>query len=78
MTGNGFHEFESLSINLPKSMPLGNRVAEVSRQISEWLESLVKPFNHKTLRLKKIEESDKDYIYHYEIQRKPIEERIPH
>ena len=78
MTSNEFYEFESLTINLPKSMPLGNKLAEVSRQISEWLESLEKTFNHKTLRLKKIEESDKDYIYHYEIQGKPIEERIQH
>jgi hypothetical protein len=78
MTSNEFHEFESLTINLPKSMPLGNRVAEASRQISEWLESLDKSFNHKALRLKKIEETDKDYFYHYEIQRKPIERRIPH
>ena len=78
MTSNEFYEFESLTINLPKSMPLGNKLAEVSRQISEWLESLEKPFNHKTLRLKKIDKSDKDYIYHYEIQRKPIEERISH
>jgi hypothetical protein len=75
MTSN---EFKSLTITLPKSMPLGNKLAEVSRQISEWLESLEKPLNHRTLRLKKIEESDKDYIYHYEIQRKPIGETISH
>ena len=78
MISNEFHEFESLTINLPKSMPLGNRVAEARRQISEWLESLDKSFNHKTLRLKKIEESDKEYIYHYEIQRRAIGERILH
>ena len=78
MTSNEFHKFVSLTINLPKTMSLDNKLAEVSRQILEWLESIEEPLNHKTLRLKKIEESDKDYIYHYEIQRKPIEKRIPH
>jgi hypothetical protein len=57
-------------------MPLGNKIAEVSRQISEWLETLEKPFNHKTLRLRKIEENDKDYIYQYEIQIRTIDETI--
>lgn len=68
MTDNEFYEFESFTITLPKKMPPGKKIAEVSRQISEWLESIEEPLNHKTLRLKKIEESDKDYIYHYEIQ----------
>jgi hypothetical protein len=76
MTDNGFYEFESFTITLPKNMLLGKKVAEVSRQISEWLESFEEPFNHKTLRLRKIEERDKDYIYHYEIQIKTIDEKI--
>lgn len=73
MTVNEFYEFESFTITLPKSMPLGKRLAEVNKQISEWLESLGKAFNHKTLRLRKIEETDKDYIHHYEIQTKTID-----
>jgi hypothetical protein len=78
MTSNEFYEFESLTINVPKSMPLSNKLAEVSRQISEWLESIEEPLNDKTLRLKKIDETDKDYVYWYEIQRKPNEKRVPH
>ncbi|MGD9033652.1 MAG: hypothetical protein PVH02_13365 [Desulfobacteraceae bacterium] len=64
--------FESITIALPKTMPRRRRISEASEQISEWLLSLERPFNYKTnmLRLKKFEQTDKEYIYHYEIHGK--------
>ena len=73
MTSNEFFEFDSFNITLPKNMPLRKQLAEASKQISEWLESLEKAINHKTLRLRKIEKTDKSYIYHYEIQTKTVD-----
>ena len=63
---------ESVTITIPKKMRPTKRISEVSKQISEWLLSLEKPFNYNTnmLRLKKFEQTHKEYIYHYEIHRK--------
>lgn len=63
---------ESVTITIPKKMPRTKRLSEVSKQISEWLESLEKPYNYKTdaLRLKKFEKSDREYIFQYEIHRR--------
>jgi len=72
-----FYESESLTISLLRTMPLAKKISEVSKQISKWLHSLEKPLNHKTLRLRRIEKTDKEYIYHYEIHRKVIEEKTP-
>ena len=64
--------FKSLTITMPRNMSPTNRISEVSKQVSEWLKSLEKPFNNRTnmLRLKKVEQSEKEYIYQYEIHRK--------
>ena len=64
--------FDSVTIAIPKKMPRTQRVSAVSKQISEWLLSLERPFNYKAnmLRLKKFEQTDKEYIYHYEIHTK--------
>jgi hypothetical protein len=66
------YQFESIAITIPKKMPRPKKISEVSRQLSEWLESHEKPYNFRTnmLRLKKFEQTEKEYIYHYEIQRK--------
>ena len=63
---------ESITITIPRKMPRTNRVSEVGKQLSEWLQSLEKPYNFRNnmLRLKKIEQTEKEYIYYYEIQRK--------
>ena len=62
----------SVTITISKKMPRSKRVSEVSKQISEWLESLEKPFNYRTnsLRMEKFEQSNNEYILHYEIHRK--------
>ena len=64
--------FESITIALAKTVPRRRRISEASEQISEWLLSLERPFNYKTdmLRLNKIEQINKEYLYHYEIHRK--------
>ena len=63
---------ESVTITVPRKKPPTKRISEVSKQISEWLKSLEKPFDYRTnmLRLKKCELSNNEYIYHYEIHRK--------
>jgi len=64
--------FESIAVTIPKKMPHSKRISEVSRRLTEWLESLETPYNFRInmLRLKKTEQTEKEYIYHYEIQRK--------
>ena len=61
---------ETRTIRLPKTMPLVDRIAMVSRQISEWLDSLEEPFNidADTMHLAKMEGNGK-YVYHYIIER---------
>ena len=58
---------ESKVITVPKKMPLAARISEVSKQITEWLESLERPFNNETdkLQLTKYERGDKEYSYSY-------------
>ena len=62
---------ESINITLPKAMPMDERILGASRRISEWLESLEKPFNIEKdkLLLTRYEQSDEDYSYHYIINR---------
>lgn len=62
---------ESITITLPKAMPMDERILGASKRISEWLESLEKPFNIKKdeLLLTRYEQSDKDYSYRYIINR---------
>lgn len=62
---------ESITVTLPKAMPMGERILGASKRISEWLESLEKPFNIEKdeLLLTRYEQSDEDYIYHYIINR---------
>jgi hypothetical protein len=58
---------ESKTITVPRDMLLAERISEVASQLSEWLESLDKPFNVATdrLQLTKYEKNDKEYSYHY-------------
>lgn len=65
---------ESTSMTLSKAMPLDERILKVNKQLSEWLKSLDKPFNDErdVLQLKKHEQSDKNFIYHYIIERDAI------
>ena len=62
---------EFTTITLPKTMPLTERISEVSRQISEWLESLEIPFNDEkdVLRLTRYERNDEKHSYHYSVDR---------
>jgi hypothetical protein len=62
---------ESTTIILPKAMPVAQRIPGVSKQISEWLESLEKPFNLEkdALHLAKYEKNAKSYSYHYVLDR---------
>ncbi len=61
--------FDSKLITLPRTMPLIERISEVSKQVFEWLESRDESFNDLTdiVRLKKCEKNTKEYGYHYEI-----------
>ena len=61
---------EQTTIQVPKNMPLIERISGVSKEISRWLDSLEEPFNVDTdvIQLKKYERNDK-YTYHYMIDR---------
>ena len=63
------HEF--ITISLPTTMPLIERLSEANRQLSEWLESLENPFDIETdtFELKKCNRTDNEYSYHYTIIR---------
>ena len=52
---------------VPKTMTLVDRISEVSKRVSEWLESLEDPFNFKTdaLELTRFEQHNNKYRYHY-------------
>ena len=62
---------DSSTITLPETMPLSDRISEVSKQISEWLESLESPFDGKTdaLQLINYERKGKKFTYQYSIDR---------
>ncbi len=61
---------EHTTITLPKTMPLVDRISVVSREISEWLDSLDSPFNagRDVMHLMKYTSNGK-YVYHYVIDR---------
>lgn len=64
----GLYVSDSVTISAPKRMLLTQQVSEVSKQISEWLKSLGKPVDRShILRLRRFEEGDKEYRFHYEI-----------
>ena len=69
--GRGANMPESIMITLPRAMPMVERILGVSKRISEWLESLEKPFKVEKdeLLLTRYEQNDKDYSYHYIINR---------
>ena len=51
---------KSITIALPRAMPLIERLSETNRQLSEWLESLDNPFDIETdtFQLKKCDRTD--------------------
>jgi hypothetical protein len=62
---------ESLIISLPTSMPLGGRLSEANKQLSEWLASLENPFIiwKDELHLARCQRNGTEYAYHYVIRR---------
>ena len=60
---------ESLTINLPRQMPVVKRISEVSNRISEWLQTQDRQFksDKERLQLAEYERNDEEYIYHYSI-----------
>jgi hypothetical protein len=62
---------DSSVITIPKTMPLHDRISEVSKQISNWLETLQNPFNAKTdaIKLTGQNQDGDNYCYHYSIYR---------
>lgn len=62
---------ESITITLPKTMPLTKRVSEVNLQLSEWIETLETPFNIEkdTFQLRKFDQNESEYSYQYIINR---------
>ena len=60
---------ESITINLKKTMPLGTRISEASRQIRDWLEFLdveLDSERHK-LKLANCELDNNEFRYHYSL-----------
>jgi hypothetical protein len=66
--------FPSKTIILSESIPLLERISKVKSQISQWHQSLERPFNHQTDRLQliKYEKNGRECIYKYEIVRRTI------
>jgi hypothetical protein len=62
---------ESLIISLPISMPLGGRLSEANKQLSEWLATLDQPFIiwKDELKLTSCQRNGHEYSYHYIIHR---------
>ena len=62
---------DTSTITLPKSMSLSDRIIEVSKQISVWLDSLETPFNVNTdaLELTNYKQNDQSYSYQYSVDR---------
>ena len=62
---------ESLIISLPISMPLGGRLSEANKQLSEWLAALDQPFIiwKDQLQLTTCKQNGNEYSYHYIIRR---------
>lgn len=60
---------QSLTIALPKNMPLGRRISETSKKINEWLNSFEVQFDDERdkLHLKKMEIKNQEYRYSYSI-----------
>ena len=60
---------ESITIPLPRTMPLVTRISETSRRIKEWLQSLAEGFNDEKdkLQLKKWELDHREFRYYYSI-----------
>jgi hypothetical protein len=65
----GVHMKESITIPLPRTMPLVTRISETSRRIKEWLQSLASGYNDENdkLQLKKWELDHKEFRYYYSI-----------
>jgi len=61
---------EQKVITISKDMALADRISVVSREITQWLETLEEPFNMEldVMRLAKCE-GNGAYIYHYVIDR---------
>jgi hypothetical protein len=60
---------QSLTIALPKNMPLVRRISETSKKINEWLHSFEVKFDDEKdkLHLKKMEIKNQEYRYSYSI-----------
>ncbi len=60
---------QSLTIALPKNMPLARRISETSRRINEWLNSFEVKFDDEKdkLHLNKMEIKNQEYRYSYSI-----------
>lgn len=61
--------FETKTIAVSKGIPLQERISEVSKQVSEWLDSFEKlsDAERNSLRLKKADQTSKEFRYHYSI-----------
>jgi len=62
---------ESTVIKLDSDMPLTERIDEVNRKISEWIDTLDQPFNHETdeFQLVNFNKENSQYKYKYMIAR---------
>ena len=60
---------ETITIRLPRKMPLSHQLSEVKRQLSAWLESIEEPFDVEKNRLKlaQFEINAKEYFYSYAV-----------
>ena len=63
---------ESKTIVVPKRMHVVEQLAEVQRQIAEWMDSLDEPFDAETdaLHMRELMRNDTEYEYQYTIERR--------
>ena len=60
---------ELTTVTVPRSMPLTTRIAEASKQVSLWLETLEEPFDHERnkLLLTRCDRTPEEFLYHYAV-----------
>lgn len=63
---------KAITVALPTSTPIGERLNETGKQVRSWLQSLETPYDHSVHRLRSggVERKGGEVLYHYELSAK--------
>ncbi len=61
---------KAITVALPRSTPIGERLNEAGKQVRSWLQSLETPYDHSVhhLRSSGVERKGREVLYHYELR----------